>query len=106
MQNIFCNDIFILKFCCILISKPRDNRPEIKVHIKEPLMLKENFFYQPLGRTDALKSPEHFPVPETRYTLKEMSIHWYMYAGSDFGPTKNNCKYFSFPFYKSYSLAD
>ncbi|XP_029634311.1 autophagy-related protein 2 homolog B isoform X1 [Octopus sinensis] len=71
--------------------EPRDNRPEIKVHIKEPLTLKENFFYQPLGRTDALKSPEHFPVPETRYTLKEMSIHWYMYAGSDFGPAKRNC---------------
>ncbi|GAB1600117.1 autophagy-related protein 2 homolog B-like [Argonauta hians] len=70
--------------------EPRDNRPEIKVHTKEPLNLKENFFYQPLGRTDALKSPEHFPVPEARYTLKEMSLHWYMYAGSDFGPAKEN----------------
>lgn len=68
--------------------EPRGNCPEVKVYAKQPLQLKENYFYQPLGRTDALKSPEHFPVPETRHTLKEMSIHWYMYGGSDFGPVK------------------
>ena len=47
----------------------------------------------PLGRIDLLKSPDHFPHAEYRYTLKDLTVVWYMYGGKDFGtcaPTEQN----------------
>ena len=46
--------------------------------------VKDNHFAMPLGKTDLLKAPDHFPPAVTRYTLKEMSLVWYMYGGRDF----------------------
>ncbi|XP_021359493.1 autophagy-related protein 2 homolog A-like isoform X1 [Mizuhopecten yessoensis] len=78
------------EFCVIddpgLGIMPRDGEPSIRVLVTDPIEIKENFFSQPLGRTDLLKSPDHYPLAEQRYTLKEMTLVWYIYGGSDFKP--------------------
>ena len=40
-----------------------------------------------LGQSDQLRSPGHFPGAVLRYTLREMSLVWYMYGGNDFEST-------------------
>lgn len=52
----------------------------------EPVRVIDNHFSVPLGKTDILKPPKHFPIPTLRYTLCEMTIIWHMYGGSDFRP--------------------
>lgn len=44
----------------------------------------ETHFPEPIGKTDLLRPPKHFPTPYIRYTLCEMSLVWHMYGGSDF----------------------
>ena len=44
----------------------------------------DDYFSKPIGRADLLKSPDHFPMAESRYTLKELTFVWHMYGGSDF----------------------
>jgi autophagy-related protein 2 len=51
----------------------------------EPIRLMENHFSVPLGRTDILKAPKHYPNPVMRYALQEMSVVWHLYGGEDFG---------------------
>lgn len=49
-------------------------------------MVQEGHFSRPLGSTDLLKAPAHFPVPSTRVVLREVSVVWHLYGGRDFGP--------------------
>lgn len=49
-----------------------------------PLHITDNHFSVPIGKTDMLKPPAHFPIPVYRYTLREMTIVWHMYGGNDF----------------------
>lgn len=44
----------------------------------------DNHFSVPVGKTDLLKPPKHFPVAVLRYTLCEMTLVWHMYGGYDF----------------------
>uniref|UniRef100_K1RSP2 Autophagy-related protein 2 n=1 Tax=Magallana gigas TaxID=29159 RepID=K1RSP2_MAGGI len=78
-------------FCIIddagLGITPRDGKPEVKIFTDEPIEIKDNYFSQPHGKTDLLKAPDHFPNAEYRYTLKELTIVWHMYGGSDFSDT-------------------
>ncbi|XP_062621343.1 autophagy-related protein 2 homolog B-like, partial [Saccostrea cucullata] len=75
-------------FCIIddpgLGIAPRDGRPEVKIFTDEPIEIKDNYFSQPHGKTDLLKAPDNYPSAEYRYTLKELTIVWYMFGGSDF----------------------
>ncbi|XP_041353099.1 autophagy-related protein 2 homolog A-like isoform X2 [Gigantopelta aegis] len=71
---------------------PRDGEPAIRVFIKEPLSISDNHFSQPLGKIDQLKAPEHFPAPEKRYTLIELTLVWYLYGGKDFGGKHKDLK--------------
>ncbi|XP_013385934.1 autophagy-related protein 2 homolog B-like [Lingula anatina] len=64
---------------------PKDGKPAIRVFTSEPLKIVDNHFHRPLGKTDQLKAPDHFPNAVYRYTLKELSLVWYMYGGRDFG---------------------
>jgi len=50
----------------------------------EPVVVIDNHFRIPIGKTDMLKAPDHFPCPVYRYTLSEISILWSMYGGQDF----------------------
>ena len=71
--------------------QPKDGEPKIRVLHQEPIQVVDNHFSLPLGKTDQLKAPEHFPPAVQRYTLKEMSLVWYMYGGSDFSTLKSRC---------------
>jgi len=68
-----------------LCFQPRDGEPAIRVFTNEQIEIRENYYSQPLGRTDLLKAPDHYPPAEYRYTLKELTVVWYMYDGRDFG---------------------
>ncbi|XP_052770169.1 autophagy-related protein 2 homolog B-like [Mya arenaria] len=64
-----------------------DSEPLIRVLTEEPIEIKDEFFKRPVGRTDFLKSPETFPLPEIRYTIKEVTLIWHIYGGSDLTQT-------------------
>ena len=53
----------------------------------------DNHFHMPLGQTDQLRSPENFPGAVLRYTLREMSLVWYMYGGHDFESSTKKGKF-------------
>ena len=58
----------------------------IRVLTEDPVEIREDFFKRPVGRTDLLKAPEWFPMAESRYTLRELTVVWHMYGGSDLAP--------------------
>lgn len=58
--------------------------PDIKWLTNDAVRLIDNHFTIPVGKTDLLKPPKHYPTPVLRYTLCEMSIIWHMYGGNDF----------------------
>ncbi|KZC06215.1 Autophagy-related protein 2 like protein B [Dufourea novaeangliae] len=63
---------------------PRHGVPEVRWLCHESLRIIDNHFAVPLGKTDLLKAPRHFPAPILRYTLCEMTLVWHMYGGRDF----------------------
>ncbi|XP_017890148.1 autophagy-related protein 2 homolog B isoform X2 [Ceratina calcarata] len=63
---------------------PRHGVPEIRWLCQESLRIVDNHFAVPLGKTDQLRAPRHFPPPILRYTLCEMTLVWHMYGGKDF----------------------
>lgn len=50
-----------------------------------PIIVQDGHFSQPLGSTDLLRAPAHFPVPSSRVVLREVSFVWHLYGGRDFG---------------------
>lgn len=58
--------------------------------VSSPLEIKDNYFSKPLGRTDLLKAPDNYPGAEYRYTLKELTVVWFMYGGNDFGGARHD----------------
>lgn len=53
--------------------------------LEGPVCIRESHFSRPLGSTDLLKAPLHFPMPESRVMLREISVIWHLYGGRDFG---------------------
>ncbi|XP_043525615.1 autophagy-related protein 2 homolog B isoform X2 [Frieseomelitta varia] len=71
---------------------PRHGVPEVRWLCQESLRIIDNHFAIPLGKTDLLKAPRHFPPPVLRYTLCEMSLIWHMYGGKDFEVSQSSTK--------------
>uniref|UniRef100_T1JN27 Autophagy-related protein 2 n=1 Tax=Strigamia maritima TaxID=126957 RepID=T1JN27_STRMM len=71
---------------------PVSGEPEVRILTTEPISLIENYFTIPMTKTDQLKAPKDFPLPEERYTLRDMSITWHMYGGTDFRPVNQKKK--------------
>uniref|UniRef100_A0A1B6D799 Autophagy-related protein 2 n=1 Tax=Clastoptera arizonana TaxID=38151 RepID=A0A1B6D799_9HEMI len=74
-------------------NMPKGSLPEIRSLCTSPVHLVDNHFSLPVGKADLLKAPKHYPDPLYRYTLREMTIIWHMYGGTDFKPishSKNN----------------
>lgn len=67
---------------------PRHGVPEVRWLCQESLRVVDNHFSVPLGKTDLLKAPRHFPPAILRYTLCEMTLVWHMYGGKDFGSSQ------------------
>ncbi|KAH9496155.1 hypothetical protein Btru_012170 [Bulinus truncatus] len=57
---------------------------EVHMLTPKPIEVNENFIMKPTTSYDHLKAPEKFPDPEAQYTLREMSVVWHIYGGSDF----------------------
>lgn len=66
--------------------QPRDGEPVVTQLHPGPIIVQDGHFSRPLGRTDLLRAPAHFPVPSTRVVLREVSLVWHLYGGRDFGP--------------------
>lgn len=67
-----------------MMFQPRDGEPCVRVFATDAIEIKENYFSQPTGKTDLLKAPDHYPTAESRYTLRELTLVWFMYGGKDF----------------------
>ncbi|XP_054553456.1 autophagy-related protein 2 homolog A isoform X2 [Talpa occidentalis] len=65
---------------------PRDGEPVVTQLHPGPIIVQDGHFSRPLGSTDLLRAPTHFPVPSTRVVLREVSLVWHLYGGRDFGP--------------------
>lgn len=66
--------------------QPRDGEPVVTQLHPGPIIVQDGHFSRPLGSTDLLRAPAHFPVPSTRVVLREVSLIWHLYGGRDFGP--------------------
>ncbi|KAJ1066060.1 hypothetical protein K5549_013573 [Capra hircus] len=65
---------------------PADGEPVVTQLHPGPIVVQDGHFAQPLGSTDLLRAPAHFPVPSSRVVLREISLVWHLYGGRDFGP--------------------
>lgn len=65
---------------------PPDGEPVVTQLHPGPIVVQDGHFSQPLGSTDLLRAPAHFPVPSSRVVLREVSLVWHLYGGRDFGP--------------------
>ncbi|KAM4845899.1 autophagy-related protein 2 homolog A isoform 2-T2 [Thomomys bottae] len=65
---------------------PRNGEPVVTQLLPGLITLKDGYFSWPLGSTDLLRAPAHFPVPTSRVVLREVSLIWHLYGGRDFGP--------------------
>ncbi|XP_023559729.1 autophagy-related protein 2 homolog A isoform X3 [Octodon degus] len=78
------------EFCILdapgLGIRPRDGEPVVTQLHPGPIIVQEGHFSRPLGSTDLLRAPAHFPVPSSRVVLREVSLVWHLYGGRDFGP--------------------
>jgi len=57
--------------------------------ISTPVQVIEGHFPPPIGKTDVLKAPKHFPVPVMKYTLHDMVLIWEIFGGQDFSSASN-----------------
>lgn len=69
----------------LFVSQERDEEPLVKKLTSEPILVKEEHFSAPLEGSNSNRGPLHFPVPEIRYLVKEISVVWHLYGGKDFG---------------------
>ncbi|XP_012375149.2 autophagy-related protein 2 homolog A isoform X2 [Dasypus novemcinctus] len=65
---------------------PRDGEPVVTQLHPGPVVVQDGHFARPLGSTDLLRAPAHFPVPSSRVVMREVSFVWHLYGGRDFGP--------------------
>uniref|UniRef100_A0A8D2IVI6 Autophagy related 2A n=1 Tax=Varanus komodoensis TaxID=61221 RepID=A0A8D2IVI6_VARKO len=68
---------------------PRDGEPVVTKLLEGPVRVQEGHFSRPLGSTDLLKAPPHFPVPKSRILMRDISVVWHLYGGRDFGPGRS-----------------
>ncbi|XP_055954080.1 autophagy-related protein 2 homolog B-like [Argiope bruennichi] len=71
---------------------PKNGEPQVRILTKEPIQIIENHFSVPPGKSDVLKAPKHFPDPLDTFTLREMSLSWHFYGGSDFKRKKRSSR--------------
>ncbi|UJR38243.1 hypothetical protein I4U23_030916 [Adineta vaga] len=69
---------------------PENGLCEVHVLGNTPIQIHENHFAKPLERNDILNAPAHLPVPTLRFSIRQISIVWHIYGGSDFTLPKPN----------------
>ncbi|CAF0862579.1 unnamed protein product [Didymodactylos carnosus] len=63
---------------------PQDGVCQIHVLTDQIIHINENHFSKPLERNDILNAPSYLPVPTFRFSIRHLSLVWYIYGGSDF----------------------
>ena len=79
--------LFRLHYSAGLGVASRTGEPVIKSLIAEDqpaFKIEDKHFQIPVKKKDIFASPEGFPRLVAKYTVKEMSIYWNLYGGSDF----------------------
>jgi autophagy-related protein 2 len=84
----------IQNFSCFL--KPENGICEVHVLSETPIQIHDNYFAKPLERNDILNAPSHLPVPTLRFSIRQISVVWHIYGGSDFGLPKPSKTFFWF----------
>ncbi|XP_040831039.1 autophagy-related protein 2 homolog B isoform X2 [Ochotona curzoniae] len=79
------NDDFCILFAPKAALQEKEEEPVIKVMVDDAIVIKDNYFSLPVKKTDGGKAPWRFPLPVTRYVVKEVSLVWHLYGGKDFG---------------------
>ncbi|XP_058511204.1 autophagy-related protein 2 homolog B [Ochotona princeps] len=79
------NDDFCILFAPKAALQEKEEEPVIKVMVDDAIVIKDNYFSLPVKKTDSGKAPWRFPLPVTRYVVKEVSLVWHLYGGKDFG---------------------
>uniref|UniRef100_A0A4W4G9J3 Autophagy related 2A n=1 Tax=Electrophorus electricus TaxID=8005 RepID=A0A4W4G9J3_ELEEL len=69
---------------------PKDGEPVVTVLCQGPIKVREGYFSRPRGSSDLLRAPAHFPVPQSRVVLREVSVVWHLYGGKDFGGARGS----------------
>ncbi|CAF3441805.1 unnamed protein product [Rotaria sp. Silwood1] len=69
---------------------PKNGICEVHVLSETPIQIHENHFAKPLERNDILNAPAHLPVPTLRFSIRQLSVVWHIYGGSDFAIPKPN----------------
>ncbi|XP_030641970.1 autophagy-related protein 2 homolog B isoform X2 [Chanos chanos] len=62
----------------------RDEEPVVRKLTSDPVQVKENYFSEPQEGVSSSRGQMHFPVPEVRYLVREISVVWHLYGGKDF----------------------
>jgi hypothetical protein len=57
----------------------------VRILTDTQIRLVNNYFKPPVGKIDMLQAPKEYPTPVVRYTLREMTLIWHIYGGTDFG---------------------
>uniref|UniRef100_A0A673KXT8 Autophagy-related protein 2 homolog A-like n=1 Tax=Sinocyclocheilus rhinocerous TaxID=307959 RepID=A0A673KXT8_9TELE len=74
---------------CILeapgMGIPVYGEPVVTVLSQDPIKVRDGYYSRPRGSSDLLRAPAHFPVPQNRVVLREVSVVWHLYGGKDFG---------------------
>ena len=71
-------------FSSLFHQKPENGVCEVHVLSDVPIQIQENHFAKPLERNDILNAPAHLPVPNLRFSIRQISMVWHIYGGSDF----------------------
>ncbi|GAB5573149.1 autophagy-related protein 2 homolog B isoform X6 [Prionailurus iriomotensis] len=79
------NDDFCILFAPRATIQEKEEEPIVKIMVDDAIVIRENYFSQPIKKTDTSKAPLHFPIPVVRYVVKEVSLVWHLYGGKDFG---------------------
>lgn len=79
------SDDFCILYAPKTVISEKEEEPVVNKLIDDAIIIKDNHFSLRGRKTDSSKAPLHFPVPEVRYVVKEVSLVWYLYGGKDFG---------------------
>ncbi len=74
------------KYFCFF--KPQNGLCEVHALSETPIQIHENHFSKPLERNDILNAPAHLPIPTLRFSIRQLSVVWHIYGGSDFALPK------------------
>ena len=59
-----------------MFEQARNGVPVVKMYTNKPVNIVDNYFTIPMGRTDVLKAPDHFPPAIYRSVNIRVPLMW------------------------------